>query len=517
MPDDDERIPVSGRDPNDEHESGDERGREPDAELDPLKTLLDEQVRPLPPPPGTFDLIARKARRRKLRKVATTTASVAAVAAGVVIAVSHGTLLNLTTPTEKASVAAGTSTSRAGSAKGPNSSQQPAGTGTPAPTPSAPAVKLPASTGGDGVNGGINGAGQPYLGPVPRNFAPMSVTFVSATHAWVIGQAGAPGSCYNGSICTSVAWTGDGGKSWHGEPAPVTGPPAGASGVSGIRFLDGVNGWAYGPQLWVTHNAGNTWHQISTGGQRVTDLETAGDRAYALFASCTGGSGFASGCTSYTLMTTTKDSDNWQPVGAATSGLTASGAGSSGSGSGDSGAMLALTGSQGYLLAPDGTVYSGPLGGTWQKAGTAPCTPGPAQANGLPSRALLAPMAARGLALACEGLDGTNAINIATSSDGGASWLSPAEANVPGTPTSLSAAPDHTLVLATTSGIYTLPSGGAQWQTASSGASAMPSGGFSYVGMTDSSNGVALPADSSLHEIWLTTDGGRTWAPSPIS
>ena len=38
----------------------------------------------------------------------------------------------------------------------------------------------------------------------------------------------------------------------------------------------------------------------------------------------------------------------------------------------------------------------------------------------------------------------------------------------------------------------------------------MPAGGFSYVGMTTDSQGVALPADTSLHEIWMTFDGGLT-------
>jgi hypothetical protein len=34
--------------------------------------------------------------------------------------------------------------------------------------------------------------------------------------------------------------------------------------------------------------------------------------------------------------------------------------------------------------------------------------------------------------------------------------------------------------------------------------------------MTSSSRGVALPADTSLHEIWVTADGGRTWTPKAV-
>jgi hypothetical protein len=480
-------------------------------EHDPLESWLKQQVRPLPPPAGTFDLITRRARRRKLRRAAVTIASGAVVAAGVVVATTNPTLLHLTPPSETGQVAAGTSQSSTPSTAA--GTHEPTGSGTPArPSPSA----APSAS-----------AGQSFPGPVPADFAPSSVTFVSSTRAWVIGQAGTPGSCYNGSICTSVAWTSNGGSTWHGEHAPVAGAPSGANGVSGIRFLDGVNGWAFGPELWATHDAGNQWHAVNTSGQRVTDLEAAGDRAYALFATCSGNSaaGFAADCTSYTLMTTTAGSDNWVPVGSATSNLNAGGSGGSTSASGSSAsAMLTLTGKTGYLIAPDGTIYSGPLGGTWTKAGTAPCQPSfPPQASGLPSAGQLAQYGSD-LAMACDGgSSATSPPAIWTSSDGGANWTQQASSawsgtSDRGTMTSFAAAPDGALVLATTNGIYVLGSGASQWQqaTAANG-NGMPSGGFSYVGMTSDSRGVALPADTSRHEIWVTTDGGRTWTAQAIS
>jgi hypothetical protein len=472
-------------------------------EHDPLDSWLHEQVRPLPPPSGTFDLITRRARRRKIRKLAVTVGSVAVVAAGVAVAVPGVTALHVSTPGESGNVAAGAGKSTTGGSNQPNGSPQPNGSGRPlTPSPTAPA-----SVGTTGPN----------PGPVPPDFAPTSVTFVSASQAWVIGQAGSPGSCYNGSICTSVAWTSDTGKTWNGEHAPVTGDAAGPDGVSGIRFLDGVNGWAFGPELWVTHDSGNDWHAIDTNGDRVTDLETAGDRAYALFASCSGTSaaGFAADCTSYTLMTTTADSDDWVPVGGATSDLASVGAATS--------AVLALTGTTGYLVAPDGTVYSGPLGGDWQRVGTAPCQPGTAQANGLPAHALLALASPTSLALACVGPSFTGGSEVYASSDSGATWTASASTgSTGGTPASLSATPNGALVLATTTGIYTLPpggtqSGGTQWSTGTASGAGMPQGGFSFVGMTNDDQGVAVPADTSLHEVWLTSDGGSTWSPSPIS
>jgi photosystem II stability/assembly factor-like uncharacterized protein len=80
--------------------------------------------------------------------------------------------------------------------------------------------------------------------------------------------------------------------------------------------------------------------------------------------------------------------------------------------------------------------------------------------------------------------------------------------------TSLAAAPNGTLALATTTGIYYLPHGGERWEPSNATGTGAPKGGFSYVGMTTNDQGVAVPADTSLHEIWMTTDGGATWAPA---
>ncbi len=114
---------------------------------------------------------------------------------------------------------------------------------------------------------------RPTAAPVPANFQPTSVTFVGAGTGWVIGQAGTPGDCAS-QYCTSVARTNDAGRTWAGVPAPLTGAPDGATGVSQIRFLNLQDGWAFGPELWVTHTGGLTWTQVDTHGLRVTDLET---------------------------------------------------------------------------------------------------------------------------------------------------------------------------------------------------------------------------------------------------
>src|ERR1700722_19045335 len=137
-----------------------------DDDRDPLDSWLNQQVKPLPPPPGTFELITRRARGRKLRKLAVTVVSAAAVAAAVAIAVPVGLNLHLTQPSATVRPAAEGSNTSPGQ-------RTPEGSATPitSPTPTAPATQ-PAVESGH---------------PVPANFQPSSVTFISQHSAWVIG------------------------------------------------------------------------------------------------------------------------------------------------------------------------------------------------------------------------------------------------------------------------------------------------------------------------------------------
>jgi hypothetical protein len=476
-----------------------------DDERDPLDRWLSQQVQPLPPPPGTFELITRRARRRKLRKLAVTVVSAAAVAAAVAVAVPVGLSLHLSPgPTNGNLAARASGASASATGKG---TQSPTSAGqhtiTPTHTPSPSSTALPVT--------------EPS-GPVPTQFLPTSVTFDSQSTGWVIGQAGTAGRCIdsNPDFCTSIVRTDDAGQTWQGGPAPKTTGQDGAIGVSGIRFLNGVDGWAFGPELWATHDDGNHWTPVNTSGARVTDLETSDGRAYALFASCTGTSNdsFAENCTSYTLMTATEDSDAWTPVGGATSGLT--------NGGDPTSAVLELTGSNGYLLAPDGTLYSGPIGGTWSRVGTVPCQPGTVQANGLPANALLALVNPSQLAITCNGPSSAAAPSVYTSDSRGelwtqlpaAAWSDVSDLGHLGTATSLAAAPNGALTLATTTGIYILAADAERWKPSNATGTGAPTGGFTYVGMTTDGQGVALPAAVNLHQIWMTFDGGATWTPA---
>ncbi len=89
----------------------------------------------------------------------------------------------------------------------------------------------------------------------------------------------------------------------------------------------------------------------------------------------------------------------------------------------------------------------------------------------------------------------------------------------PGVGTSLAAAQGDLVVLATTTCIDVSADGGVNWTQAygSPPGAAAGRGGFSYVGMTDQEHGVAVPADASLHEVFITSDGGGSWQPSSIT
>jgi hypothetical protein len=453
---------------------------------DDVDAWLGERIEPLSPPPGTFELIKRRARRRKYTRLAITATSAAVIVAAAVT-VPQVVNLPVLSPGPQSSVAAGQS--RASSA---------------APTAS-------------GHRGGSSATASSALAapaPVPPDFRPSSVTFVGPRTGWVIGQAGTPGHCAT-QYCTSVARTNDAGSTWTGVPAPLAGPADGATGVSQIRFLNLNDGWAFGPQLFVTHTGGKTWAPVDTHGLRVTDLETVGSRVFALWASCTGGGAeFAGQCTSFTLYSSHAAGGSWAPVGAATSGLT--------DGSATEAAALVLTGRLGYLLAPGGALYAGPVDGSapWQRAGSlvSSCNVGPAQADGQPTGALLGAVNASELIVACLSPRGTRSQQkqIFSSPNGGASWLQLGTAPADDFAFSLAASPSESVMLATGQGIDLLPKGEIAWQTATLKGGG-PAGGFGYVGMTNDDQGVALPLDPSAGTVWFTYDGGHTWQPSRLS
>src|SRR5215467_915331 len=137
-----------------------------DEPRDDVDIWLSERVKPLLPHPGTFERIRKRARRRKLGQ-----AAFAAGGAAVIVAVAATVPQLLPGQT-------GTITPPAASRSATHPAPSPSPSTSPTRPSASPTSNIP-----------------PPPPAVPPNFAVSSVTFVSLTEGWVIGQAGTPGHC----------------------------------------------------------------------------------------------------------------------------------------------------------------------------------------------------------------------------------------------------------------------------------------------------------------------------------
>lgn len=121
-------------------------------------------------------------------------------------------------------------------------------------------------------------AANPAGGPVPAGMAAVSVTATAPNTLWVLGDARCAGR-----VCTSVARSLDGGRSFVGLPAPrdpVGSPGAGLGAVSDLRFGGSRDGFAYGGSLWSTHDGAGSWSRVDLG-HPVEELAVTHGAAYA--------------------------------------------------------------------------------------------------------------------------------------------------------------------------------------------------------------------------------------------
>ncbi len=130
----------------------------------------------------------------------------------------------------------------------------------------------------------------PSVIPVPSHFAPQSFTAIDEFTWWLLG----PGPCTIAGErppCGAILHTANGGRSFVGVPAPpasLSGAADSGSGYSQLRFADAKDGFAYGPDLYDTHDGGLSWHPVDVGGA-VTDLAISAGEAYATVSSAGAG------------------------------------------------------------------------------------------------------------------------------------------------------------------------------------------------------------------------------------
>jgi hypothetical protein len=263
-------------------------------------------------------------------------------------------------------------------------------------------------------------------------------------------------------------------------------------GISGLRFADARNGWAFGPDLWATHDGGATWARLTIPGLPA-------DAAIFALASAHG-----------TVHAVVLDGQDYRvassPVGADDFRLSAARVPVGG------GPVplvqLVLSGAAGWLIENDRIVVGGArlvngAWATWQP----PCADvvGPA---------FLAASSPTDLAAACDvGLLGTpTGDHLYVSHDGGSTFVELGAAVPLPAPAQVASASPSVIVVggrdATGAVLVATFDGGRTWAiVARLGAVTI-----SDLGFTTAAQGVVItaPADGPAR-LLMTRDGGHTW------
>ena len=331
---------------------------------------------------------------------------------------------------------------------------------------------------------------------IPANFQPLSVTFVSADMGWVLGSAGC-----GADTCPVIVRTLDGGRTWTRIAAPdasldYPGNLQAGSGISELRFADPLDGWAFGPGLWATHDGGLTWKQLTIPG-------LPGGAVAALEASAGGVQVVAyDGNTTFRIASSPVSSEAWLlsalkvPVGAGPVPEV----------------QLVLQGQAGWVLENNRVVTGGArlVNGTWQ-AWQPPCLDvlGPAT---------LAAANAQVVTAVCDvGQWATpQGEHLYRSTNGGQTFAETGP-KLPVEGISAVAAPTtSTIVVAatvpSTNAVEVIASrdGGLTWT------SVLIPGPVQvrYLGFTTATQGVLITSDpGSRTQLFMTRDGGHTWTP----
>ncbi len=301
-------------------------------------------------------------------------------------------------------------------------------------------------------------------GAVPAGFQPQSFTAISEFTWWLLGTA----PC-GGHGCTAIVRTTDGGPQFTRIPAPPT------SQVSELRFADDSNGYAFGGQLWSTHDGGRTWTQQRLG-NTVDDLAIADGHVYALV--------YSHGHSQ--LMRSTVGADRWTALGDVGHGYLSS---------------LWVQGSTVILQSGSHLLVSGDLGAHFMRrrgvkhAGGCGYDGGPG-------------------ALWALCTTGMAPDDVVLSHDLGNSFTTAAQ--VPNGPIDAFAAASGTTAVASGQGpLYVTNNAGASWMPV-----AAPSANWTYLGFTDATHGVAIGefgnGNQPDYRVYYTIDGGASYHYVPI-
>jgi photosystem II stability/assembly factor-like uncharacterized protein len=322
---------------------------------------------------------------------------------------------------------------------------------------------------------------------VPAGFEPQSVTFVSASEGWVLGTA----PCAT-KPCTSVVRTLNGGRTWQGIPAPIAALSnlGRGQGVGALRFADSLDGFAYRPDLYATHNGGSTWNKVRLPGP-IGDLEAAHGVVYAAVRGSD---------SRERIYRTPASSNQWSLVAGLPAGPVLPSGGLPGPGT------ITLHGSAAWIFI-GGQLYATQTGTSWARE------PVPCGTFGVDS---LASYDTQQVTLLCGGSAGMGSSGkvLYSSHNSGASFTRVGQAPLGGIGGILAQPQPGYVFIATSSGatwIYASSNGGRTWQTVLT----LPDGGagWSDFGFTTATQGVAVEGRPDIgSHLYMTRDNGRSWS-----
>lgn len=339
---------------------------------------------------------------------------------------------------------------------------------------------------------------------MPKGFAPVSFTAVSADQYWLLGTA----PCSN-PVCTSIVGTTDGGAHFSGVPAPQV-PLSGAgltgqqdgNGIDTLRFADALDGYAFGTggdQFWDTHDGGSTWAAPGfMSGRSLLAFGTGAGFAFALVGSCQSGT-----CSNVVVERSPVHTDNWSslavPLPSGISGL----------------ASMAVHGTDLWVSATTGAAQANQVlvmstsSGAGFTTGQSPCFSGLGGTLSATSAQVVWAVCPTGMLA-----------EVFRSADGGRTWAGlGSNTGEVSNGAVLAAASDSTAVLAPGGATQLLRTtdGGSTWSPVPGTGSG--SLGWSWAGFTTPTTGAALRSSSgpaSGEQLWRTTDGGASWS-GPVS